>query len=287
MNNELVIQNSEMSLSANDIIAQKKSIQHVMKSVMIQDVHYGVIPGCPKPSLYQPGAEVLAMTFRLAPSYIVEDIGVAGEFAVRATCTITTTSGIFLGSACGQASTSETKYAWRSSVCDGEFDSTPENMRRELWKRDGSRTKQVRTNPADLANTITKMAQKRAFVAAIRQVTAAGDIFAQDLEDLQGVADIESGEPAREPIKKPQAKKPVTSDGQLGTVTDISQKSGRKASGDEWTCYFVEIDGERYATFDTTLGASLISGMTVKFMWKQGDKGKQLLEATPVSEVSE
>jgi hypothetical protein len=53
-------------------------------------------------------------------------------------------------------------------------------------KRDGrtEKKKQVRTNPADVANTILKMAKKRAQVDAVITATAASDIFTQDIEDL-------------------------------------------------------------------------------------------------------
>jgi hypothetical protein len=43
---------------------------------------------------------------------------------------------------------------------------------------------QIRTEPADLANTILKMANKRAKMAMVLNVTAASDCFAQDLEDM-------------------------------------------------------------------------------------------------------
>jgi hypothetical protein len=43
---------------------------------------------------------------------------------------------------------------------------------------------QIRTEPADLANTILKMAKKRALIDAVLTATAASDIFTQDIEDL-------------------------------------------------------------------------------------------------------
>jgi hypothetical protein len=43
---------------------------------------------------------------------------------------------------------------------------------------------QIRTEPADLANTALKMACKRAKIAMVLNVTAASDMFSQDLEDL-------------------------------------------------------------------------------------------------------
>jgi hypothetical protein len=45
----------------------------------------------------------------------------------------------------------------------------------------------VRTEPADLANTVLKMACKRAKMAMVLNVTAASDCFTQDLEDLDAV----------------------------------------------------------------------------------------------------
>ena len=43
---------------------------------------------------------------------------------------------------------------------------------------------QIRTEPADIVNTVLKMASKRAHIAMVINVLAASDIFAQDLEDL-------------------------------------------------------------------------------------------------------
>jgi hypothetical protein len=70
---------------------------------------------------------------------------------------------------------------------------------------------QVRTEPADLANTILKMASKRAKIAMTLNVTAASDAFTQDAEDVserlrQAVADEEGGEATgNEQRKGPQS----------------------------------------------------------------------------------
>ena len=40
-------------------------IQAAMQATMKKDVHYGVIPGCGKPSLYKAGAETLIALFKL------------------------------------------------------------------------------------------------------------------------------------------------------------------------------------------------------------------------------
>jgi hypothetical protein len=174
--------------TAADVRQHVNLIQEVMQAVMKKDTHYGVIPGCQKPSLYKPGAEVLGATFRIAPSYKIEDLSSERSIRYRVTCIGThQTTGIVMGEGVGECSSDEEKYRWRKSVCDDEFNATPENMRREKFGkgRDGIyRVKQIRTEPADAANTILKMAAKRAQVAMTLNVTAASDIFAQDIEDL-------------------------------------------------------------------------------------------------------
>ena len=65
--------------TAKDIREQVQLIQDVMKEVMQEGQHYGVIPGTErkdkdgkdisKKTLLKPGAEKLCLTFRLAPSY--------------------------------------------------------------------------------------------------------------------------------------------------------------------------------------------------------------------------
>ena len=76
------------------------------------------------------------------------------------------------------------KYKWRGVICKAELDATPENLRRKKYYKNGNTADQIRTEPADLANTILKMACKRAMIAMTLNVTAASDIFTQDIEDL-------------------------------------------------------------------------------------------------------
>lgn len=180
MNNE-VIQYQE-PLTAMAIRAQVNLVQEVMQATMQKDVHYGTIPGTPKPTLYKPGAEKLCMTFRIAPSYRVEDLSTADVVRYRVTCVgIHQTSGTVMGEGMGECSSNEEKYKWRKAF-DDEFNATPEDKRRIKYGK--YTAKQVRTEPSDLANTVLKMACKRAQVAMTLNVTAASDIFTQDIEDL-------------------------------------------------------------------------------------------------------
>jgi hypothetical protein len=177
----------DRSLTANDVQAQINLMQDVMRSTMIDGTHYGTIPGTKTKSLYKPGAEKLMATFRLACDPIVEDLSQGGEVHYRIKVEVRSSSGTLLGAGIGECSSQEDKYAWRAAVCKEEFDATPENRKRvkfAKWNGKVEQKQQVRTNPADVANTILKMAKKRGLVDAILTVTAASDIFTQDIEDL-------------------------------------------------------------------------------------------------------
>lgn len=175
------------SMTAADVRAQVNLMQDVMAEVMRDGTHYGTIPGTKSKSLYKAGAEKLMATFRLAAKPEVEALSADGEIAYRVTVNLLSANGSFIGAGIGECSSAEDKYSWRAAICDEEFDATPENRRRiKFSKYQGKveKKKQVRTNPADVANTILKMAKKRAQVDAVITATAASDIFTQDIEDL-------------------------------------------------------------------------------------------------------
>lgn len=175
------------SLTAADVRAQVNLMQDVMQEVMQKDTHYGVIPGTKQPSLYKAGAEKIMSTFRLSADPEVEELGRDGEVHYRVKVSIRSASGQFLGAGIGECSSQEEKYAWRRSLCDEEWEDTPESRRRVKYsKYQGKveKNKQIRTNPADVANTVLKMAKKRGLIDAVLTVTAASDLFTQDIEDL-------------------------------------------------------------------------------------------------------
>lgn len=187
MTQQAVAVYGERSLTAADVRAQVNLIQDVMRSVMQEGTHYGKIPGTQSVSLYKPGAEKLMATFRFGSDVDVEDLGSPGEVHYRVKYKILAPDGRVLGVGVGECGSQEEKYAWRRPVCKEEFDDTPENLRRikyKSWQGRVEKQQQVRTNPADVRNTILKMAKKRAMVDAVLTVTAASDIFTQDIEDL-------------------------------------------------------------------------------------------------------
>ena len=176
-------------MTAVDIRAQVNRIQEVMRHVMQDGQHYGKIPGAgDKPTLLKAGAEKLIMTFRLAPETEVEPLFLEGGIGYRVKVKLLTFDGRFVGSGVGECSSLEEKYKWRGAVCDEEFDETPVDQRRikysKKYDNKVSKIKQVRTNPHDQANTILKMAKKRALVDATLTTLGASDIFTQDIEDM-------------------------------------------------------------------------------------------------------
>lgn len=187
MENEMVVVDSA-PMTALNVRAQVNRIQEVMKSVMVENQHYGKIPGAgDKPTLLKAGAEKLMLTFRLAPEVIVEPLFIQDAIGYRVTVNLKTPDGRFVGSGVGECSSLEEKYKWREVVCTEEFEETPVDQRREKWKKGREKpykVRQVRTNPADQANTILKMAKKRALVDATLTCLAASDIFTQDIEDM-------------------------------------------------------------------------------------------------------
>lgn len=187
MTQQAVAVYGERSLTAADVRAQVNLIQDVMRSVMIDGTHFGKIPGTQSVSLYKAGAEKLMATFRLGSDVDVDDLAGPGEVHYRVKYKLLSPDGRLLGVGVGECSSQEEKYAWRRPVCKEEFDDTPENLRRikyKQWQGRAEKQQQVRTNPADVRNTILKMAKKRAMVDAVLTVTAASDIFTQDIEDL-------------------------------------------------------------------------------------------------------
>lgn len=181
--------------SPSQIKQRVQAIQQLMNEVLKKDTDYGVIPGMPKgtkPSLWKPGSEQILAMFQIAVDPVVEDLSTEDCYRYRVTTRLTNVlTGEFLGAGIGEASTDETKYKWRRTYSKPEFDGSDPERRRikhgrykngDTWNE--TEEMQVRQEPADLANTILKMAKKRSQIDATLTVTGASSMFEQDLEDL-------------------------------------------------------------------------------------------------------
>lgn len=221
-------------LTIEELVAQHKKIKDAMAAVMDEGVHWGKIPGTPKPTLYQPGAQTLNLLFRLDPQYVSmpvgADLGGGGHLTIKSLCTLWhIPTGERLGSGEGSCSSREAKYAYRTArrtcpTCGKEAIIRGKVEWGGGWlcfkKQDGCGAKfkdgdaAIETqevgrvaNPdlPDMYNTILKMANKRALVAAVLNVTAASDLFTQDLEDFHEEDARPGATPAATAPTAPQA----------------------------------------------------------------------------------
>lgn len=212
-------------LDYKDVRRNTQLVKKALQEVMVKEVDYGTTPGCgDKPGLFKAGAEKLCVMFKLGCFPEAKNVSENPDCIHYLTKTkiIHLPTGIELCVGVGSASTDEEKYKWRKSVCDEEFNETPEERRRIKWKAGKDKPysiKQVRTNPADLDNTVLKMSAKRSKVDATITATGASDIFNQGEDDI--IIDLD--EP-RNPLKKPQSRQEAAKTGK-GSETPPNAES--------------------------------------------------------------
>ena len=220
-------QETKTSLTAVDIRKQVNLIQSVMQEVMRDGEHYGKIPGCDKPTLLKPGAEKLAMTFRLSSEY--EELPGSTEsdsfICYKINCRLVhITTGQIIGNGRGTCNSKEKKYRTRSVYVNKATNEEKAIGKKETRK---SRTGTydvyiIPQDPWDVQNTIYKMACKRALIAAILNATAASDIFTQDIEDLpEGTLQDDIPVKTKPAVKMPKSMKQTN--GNNGNSNNISK----------------------------------------------------------------
>lgn len=222
---------SDLAMSPQSVLKQAALIQHVMQAVMRDGEHYGVIPGTSgKKSLLKPGAEKLCFTFGLSNKLDIQvDNLPNGHREYRIICNLFDRAGNARGQGVGSASTMESKHRYRGAAgkpcpkCGamacmpskkdfgGGYYCNPKGSGCGWSTKAGTaeckaldQIASVRAenqDPADQYNTVLKMAKKRALVDAVLTATAASDIFAQDLEDLEDKIDEPAAPPAPAPAR--------------------------------------------------------------------------------------
>jgi hypothetical protein len=202
-------------VTAHDALVAYQAKKDLIDGIMRKDVDFGVIPGSSKPTLLKAGAEKATSFFGLSPRFTdagcVEDwTGEAhgGEpfFYYRRTCNLYRGS-VLVASVDGSCNSWEKKYRYRSAerVCPQCGKSTIIKGKQEYGggficfsKKGGCGAKFTDNDPAitgqeigqvknpdvaDIVNTILKMADKRALVAATLIATGLSEYFTQDIED--------------------------------------------------------------------------------------------------------
>ena len=209
-------------------------MREIQRSIMVPEVDYGVIPGTDKPTLFQPGAQVLNRMAAFRPSYTptrhVGDGSTSPILGYSVECELLNQDGQVVGEGFGSANSWEKKHRYRyaDKVC-------PEcgvaSIRRSkaddpsayyCWRKiggcgvqfdPGEQSEALDAQPAmtenpdqyDLDNTLLKMACKRSYIAATVQAHACSGQFAQDLPPERG-ADPE-GDHGTQPASGRQQRK--------------------------------------------------------------------------------
>lgn len=191
MANELTLINEIDVKSVSTTLAKVKSLQATLKSILVENHDFGKIPGCgEKPTLLKPGAEKILMALGVTSSYDLiehtEYFNDKGFFAYTVKCTLLKgenkiTEGL------GHANSKEKKWAYEF-VLEKDL---PAGTDKDLLKNKKFEGKfgtyfkyEVEADANSKANTILKMAKKRAQIDAVLTVASLSEIFTQDFDDL-------------------------------------------------------------------------------------------------------
>lgn len=202
---------------ARELMADNALMGVIARGVMVPGRHYGTVGGDTKPTLLKAGAELLNRTFKLYGEFeLVNEPTTTPPIRYIVRCFLKRVAdGMIVATGIGSANSYETKYRYRwAALKDDEGNVRP--VPKEYWdkgkdpavlvpifKRQGLAVRKVdglwcvcerveNDNPLDLDNTLLKMAEKRALVAATLNATAASEYFTQDLEDMpKGVGGLD------------------------------------------------------------------------------------------------
>ena len=203
--NDIEVVNNQVSVQS--VKQQFDVVNELYKQIMVQDEHYGKIPGTKKDTLFKAGAEKLNILFKLVPKIEREDkidLGSGHREIEMVIGLYHRDTEKFWGQGTGSCSTMESKYRYRSG---DNFEVTEEAIPKDakekkteyrkqgfgmkkvdgawVWVKYLSEEKSENPDIADIYNTVRKMAYKRALVSATITATGVSDIFTQDIEDFK------------------------------------------------------------------------------------------------------
>jgi len=220
--NMAIMQNSGSSLEkidAETVISNmqaqqeifKEFLEYVKTNLVAKIDYYTVIDGA-KPSLGQPGSEKILDFLREYPRFVVDDRLLSkNEVFYDVTCNLySKIDNRQMGSGGGFCSSLEDNflYEWIYEKHIPKNINSADLESRKRKGKDGNWFTQYRIelqNHYNVANTIKKMAYKRAMVDAVVRSTFASHIFTQDLEDSYiGSRMLKQQEPPTKPSTTPQ-----------------------------------------------------------------------------------
>lgn len=194
---------------------QVAGLEKLMTELLKPGTDFDRVQVTDRPTLLQPGAQLLCQVFRLAPSYrinVERDLD-RPFLAYQVTCQLVhMETGQVVGEGVGSANSREKKHRWR-------------------WEGEGENRARVENEEVfDLDNTLCKMAKKRAYVDATLTATGASRLFTQDLEDMM---------PDLEKASKKQA----------GFVRSLLERAGAKTE-DAMLAWVSELAGRQVPKLD-------------------------------------
>lgn len=187
-------------------------IQTIQRELLRPGVDYGVLGGMDKPTLLKPGAEKLCDFYRFAADFKPEveygDGLNSPPIRVLTRCELHLGSldGPIVATGYGQANSWEKRYRWRkggkpcpecnaigsltgkptgqgSHWCIPDKGGCGANVSVERYAQIEGQDQVENPDPHELANTLVKMAEKRAHIDATLRATATSGLFTQDVED--------------------------------------------------------------------------------------------------------
>lgn len=200
----------------------QQRMAEIQKSLMVEDVDYGTIPGTDKPTLLKPGAEKLNNFYGYAadffPSRTEGDGKVAPHLSYQTRCDIHLGSldGPVVAVGYGSANSWEKKHRYRSPqrACPdcGVVGAITRSTREPEWfcwrKKGGCGATypldepriigqvgdRENPDPHELDNTLLKMSEKRSYIDGTLRATASSGLFTQDMDDQPQEGDEGQGE---------------------------------------------------------------------------------------------
>lgn len=234
----------DRAMTIDELKANLAFIHDVMANVMKEGQDYGKIPGTgDKPSLLQPGAQKLCMTFQLTDSVKEEKCTDLPNYHREYSFVVTVTSATGRAwDGVGTCSTLESKYRYRKAerrcpacgknkIIQGKAEygggwicyKKKNGCGAKFAENDTRITSQAADtveyeNPPDYWNTVRKMAFKRALVHAAINATNTSELWTQDVEEMAQNAEAAPKAPAAsrppqqtaQPAKAPAQGQPAT-----------------------------------------------------------------------------
>ncbi len=204
-----IVSTTEVGLAPASPVAHVKRLEEAMVAIqeakdrlLTEGIDYGQIPGTKKPSLYQPGSELLLKLFGYGFKYEVEESIEDWDtpfFRYQIKGIVIDGFGNTIAEGPGEANSKEPRYrrrecpqcesaVWdnRKSQSEGKFTDQPAFTCKAKcgWAGASKPSEVPEIFDFSLVNTMMKMAVKRAKVGSTLTATGGSHFFTQDVEDL-------------------------------------------------------------------------------------------------------